>query len=341
LTKTDPAQTLPGFEIRSPEFSDLERCVDLFNRYSQHYLGINEASVEDISVEWTSPGFNPADDIRLVISADGRLVGYIEVWTNRDPPVHPWIWLTIDPGYEGLGIGKALLEWAELRSKDAMDRVPGGLRVAIQCGTVSSIEPARERFERAGFSLLRHNFRMQIEFDQEPPAPRWPDGIKLRSYNPDQDLVQVYKAVNDAFRDHFGYVQQPFESGLERFSHFMTSGDAYDPALWFLAATGDQIVGTCLCSRRVYDDPECGYINILGVSRPWRKKGLALALLHHAFNTFFSRGTRRVGLGVDADNLTGALQLYRKAGMQVLRQFDQYEKEIRPGKEISVQSLES
>ena len=121
----------------------------------------------------------------------------------------------------------------------------------------------------------------------------------------------------------------------------MTSGDAYDPSLWFLALAGDQIAGTCLCSRWAYDDPECGYINILSVSRPWRKKGIAQALLQHAFNTFYARGLRRVGLGVDAENLTGALQLYRKAGMQVLRQFDLYEKEIRTGEEISVQSIES
>ena len=42
---------------------------------------------------------------------------------------------------------------------------------------------------------------------------------------------------------------------------------------------------------------------------------------------------------IDAENLTGALRLYEKAGMHVHQQFDIYEKEIRSGKEISVQSL--
>jgi hypothetical protein len=42
---------------------------------------------------------------------------------------------------------------------------------------------------------------------------------------------------------------------------------------------------------------------------------------------------------VDAENLTGALRLVENAGMYVHRAVDQFEKEIRPGKEISVQSL--
>ncbi len=43
---------------------------------------------------------------------------------------------------------------------------------------------------------------------------------------------------------------------------------------------------------------------------------------------------------VDAQNLTGALRLYKKAGMHISRQTDEFEKEIRPGRDISVQALE-
>ena len=77
----------------------------------------------------------------------------------------------------------------------------------------------------------------------------------------------------------------------------------------------------------------------LGVRRPWRKRGLGLALLRHSFNEFYRRGKRKVGLGVDAQNLTGALRLYENAGMHVDQTSDLYEKEMPPGTEISVQSL--
>jgi ribosomal protein S18 acetylase RimI-like enzyme len=101
----------------------------------------------------------------------------------------------------------------------------------------------------------------------------------------------------------------------------------------------EEVAGICLCRPRSYEDPDLGFINILAVRRPWRKRGLGLALLRHAFNELYRRGKRKAGLGVDAQSLTGALRLYEKAGMYVHHQFDTYEKEIRAGREISVQSI--
>jgi len=95
----------------------------------------------------------------------------------------------------------------------------------------------------------------------------------------------------------------------------------------------------CLCRHQSYDNPEVGYISTLGVLRPWRKRGIGLALLSHAFSEFYRRGKRMAGLGVDAESLTGALRLYENAGMHVHQAFERFEKEIRTGKEISVQSL--
>jgi ribosomal protein S18 acetylase RimI-like enzyme len=77
----------------------------------------------------------------------------------------------------------------------------------------------------------------------------------------------------------------------------------------------------------------------LGVRRAWRKRGVGLALLQHSFGEFYKRGTRKVGLGVDAQNLTGALKLYEKAGMHVHTAFDLFEKTVRSGREISVESI--
>ena len=68
--------------------------------------------------------------------------------------------------------------------------------------------------------------------------------------------------------------------------------------------------------------------------------GLGLALLHHAFGEFYRRGTYKVGLGVDSQNLTGATRLYERAGMHIARQYIGYEKELRTGVELSTQAIE-
>ena len=84
----------PGFVMRAANMDDLESVVVMFNQYSRHYMGIDEIiSADFIGNEWTSPRFNTQTDIRLVFAPQGRLVGYIEVWTTGQPPVHPWLWM--------------------------------------------------------------------------------------------------------------------------------------------------------------------------------------------------------------------------------------------------------
>ena len=73
--------------------------------------------------------------------------------------------------------------------------------------------------------------------------------------------------------------------------------------------------------------------------RPWRHMGLGMALLLHSFREFYRRGTHKVGLSVDSQNLTGATRLYERAGMHVARQYDTYQKELRPGVELSTQTI--
>ena len=120
----------------------------------------------------------------------------------------------------------------------------------------------------------------------------------------------------------------------------MLEADDFDPALWFIAKDGDEVAGICLCRPKSFEFSEAGYVHVLGVRRNWRHRGLGLAFLQHAFSEFYKRGTRSATLGVDAENLTGALGLYEKAGMHVHKQVILYEKEIRAGREISVQSIE-
>ena len=135
-------------------------------------------------------------------------------------------------------------------------------------------------------------------------------------------------------------MEHPFEEDYQEWVHWIDNDPDHDPSLWFLAVDGEEIAGVSLCRPRMAEDPEMGWVDSLGVRRPWRRRGLALALLHHSFGELYRRGRRKVGLGVDAQSLTGATRLYEKAGMQVDRQYAVYEKELRPGKDLSTQSVD-
>ncbi len=145
----------------------------------------------------------------------------------------------------------------------------------------------------------------------------------------------VLLADRDAFRDHWGHVERPFEVDYRRLMHFIENDPEFDPDLWFLALDGDEIAGISLCSPSAAGHPDTGWVNALGVRRPWRRRGLALALLHHSFCTFYQRGRQKVGLGVDAESLTGATRLYERAGMLPVRQTAAYEKVLRPGEDLT------
>jgi ribosomal protein S18 acetylase RimI-like enzyme len=204
-----------------------------------------------------------------------------------------------------------------------------------------AIESSGNAMLAAGMKLIRHGFKMRIEMENPPPKPVWPDGISMRLYDPEKEANAVYEVDDEVFQDHFGYIKQPPEEGYKKFKHRMTGDDSYDPSLWFLALDGEEIIGICLCRKYGTEDKDAGYISSLGVKRPWRRQGIALALLQHAFGEFYQRGKMKVDLEVDASSLTGATDLYLKAGMFVLHQYDLYEKVLRPGKNVSVTSLDT
>lgn len=327
-----------GFTVRGATLADVEDAAGMFNAWMQTMTGENDlADAGILRDDWTSPGFDPERDIRIVFSPTGQLVGYIEVWTTSKPPVHPWIWGRVHPDFGGLGIGTSLMKWAEEHACRVLPDLQADLRFAPRTGSLRVAKGSKTLFEDCGFKRIRSSYEMRIEMDEAPPAPDWSEGITLKTGTHDE-IPAIYIAFRESFRDHFGHVEEPFEEGLARFTHFMKS-EGSDPSMWFLALDGGEIAGVSLCRPQSYSDPEAGWVNILGVRRPWRKRGIGVALLRHSFGEFHRRGVRKAGLGVDAENLTGALRLYEKAGMHVHRVFDTYEKTIREGREISVESL--
>jgi mycothiol synthase len=341
LLQRESVLELPeGFTARGAKLEDVEPALVLYNRWSRSVIGRDEITdAAAIRNEWISPGFDPDRDIRLVFAPDGTMAGYIEVWTNSKPLVHPWMWGRVDPEYEDMGIGTYLLRWAEERASQELPGVPAELRFAPRVGTLREAVKPKRLFEEMGYRHIRSSYQMLIEMDAPVPEPVWAEGITLRTFNPETDAEAVYRAEDDSFRDHFGYVEQPFEQGFKRFKHFVLGAADFDPTLLFLAMDGNEVAGINICRSHSFDDPDMGWVGTLGVRRPWRKRGIGLALLRHSFNEFYRRGKRKVGLGVDAQNLTGALHLYESAGMHVHQAYDQYEKELRPGIEISTQTL--
>jgi ribosomal protein S18 acetylase RimI-like enzyme len=137
------------------------------------------------------------------------------------------------------------------------------------------------------------------------------------------DERTVYEAMEEAFADHWGFVSFPYDE----WRAWMLDREEADPTLWRLVWEGDEVAAAALNSVKEGE----GWVNVLGVRRPWRRRGLGLALLHESFGEFRRRGLAKAMLGVDSENPTGATRLYERAGMRVERIADTFEKVLREG----------
>jgi GNAT superfamily N-acetyltransferase len=318
---------------------DLEAAVELINANSLALQGVADYEVETLRREWQSPGFDLAADTQVVLAADGQLVGYYDVFSRGAPYVNLSVWGCIHPAH--FGVGDYLLAWAEQRARQIMTQAPVDARLTLTAHPLALDTATCQLLERAGLEVVRHSMRMVIDLDEEPAAPVWPDELTVRTAVVEEDLPAVVRAVRDSWKDHWGYVESPFEDEVERWRH-STLDEGFDPTLWFLAVTRDgEIAGVNLCRPKISDDPAMGWVGTLAVRRSWRRRGLGLALLQHAFGEFYHRGKRRVGLGVDAQSLTGATRLYERAGMRSDPKWQRctYVKELRPGVDWTTQEV--
>jgi mycothiol synthase len=329
-----------GYTARGGSHDDFMIAFDLLNLHSQQMNGRNDLNdPELLRLDWKNEGFNPETDLRLVFAQDGTLAAFAECWLNSEPPVHPWIFGCVHPDHWGRGIGGHIVTWAEDHARLALERCAPELRVAPRSGAEAHNEKGIALFEGLGWRHIRSYYRMVADLHAALETPVFPEGIVVRPYNPETEFELVYRTFTETFKDHFGFLEQPFEKGLAEFKHNFVDEPGYDANVWFVAMHKDEMVGVCICRPEDAEDAEAGWVSELGVRREWRKHGIGYALLKHAFLSFQAAGKKRAGLGVDASSLTGALKLYERAGMRVQRQFNQYEKEFRSGKELAVESL--
>jgi mycothiol synthase len=307
-----------GYTLRPPRLSEAPGVAELIAACDTACYGVTDITAEEVQNYWEESRFDVAQDARILVAPDGLIVGYEEICPRGDQRLDYDGY--VHPRETGHGFGTLLLRWAEERACERLGEMRAEGRIVLHGNTPAVDQYARAMFSAEGYALVRQFWRMEIEMIAPPDLPTWPTGISVCTLRPEQDERSVYATIEEAFGDHWGHIQRSFEEWLK-----WIRDNKHEPALTFVAFEGDEIAGVAVNRYR-----DIAWVGQLAVRRPWRNRGLGLALLLHSFNAFYERGDRTVGLTVDSESLTGATRLYEKAGMHVTRCFDMYEKVIRP-----------
>jgi mycothiol synthase len=321
------------YTLRPGRLDDLEQAVRMYNLTSQKMTGADEWTIEGCMTSWTNPLLNIEADTRVAVTPDGKILGVVELWNGAPPYVRNHIWARVHPDYEAQGIGTALMQWAEARANEKLSLAEPDTRVTLTCGTWGINTTATALFQGLGYALVRYYVTMGRELTEIPLFPVLPEGLTLRAVKVPDEYAEFHRVDMEAERDHWGYVERPFADSFAEFMHYLNEGEV-DPSLWFVAMDGGQMAGISMCELKASSDPTAGYVASLGVRQAYRQRGIGMALLLYSFRELYQRGQRNVQLNVDVANLTGALRLYERAGMQKIRQFEMYEKELRPGRNL-------
>jgi mycothiol synthase len=315
-----------GFTSRVPTLDDIDAVVHVENQRSLRDVGTADNTVDRLRMFWEEPDRNLQTDNLVVLDPGGRIVAAVD-YSDYEPYTVSDFTFAVLPEHENQGIEEFLLDWVAQRAELTVPKVSSGTRAVVETSVWATNDDVQQRLRGAGYSQCRVYHRMQIDMVEAPPAPEWPGGISVRTFQPDE-VDAVHAAWEDAQSDEWGH------SSLsdEEFRYYFVEREAnFDPTLWFLAiddATGE-IIGYTLCRWERPGEPEVGHVRYVAVRRPYRRRGIAHALLLHTFGEFYRRGKRKVSLGVDSTSRTGADRLYIRAGMKPIQSSIIFERVIR------------
>jgi len=316
--------------VRAPVMDDLEAAYDVIRVSGVADYGMENLTLEELRMIWNEPDFNLATDAWVVVTPEARIVAYAD--TGHRSHVRLFGDFRVHPDYRGLEIEKCLLRLIESRMQQHIPEAPPHARVTLALRVGHNNQGDAALLQQEGYEHIRSFYDMAIDLKETPQPPEWPAGLTVRTMRPGEERV-VFALIEEAFSDHWGHLPGKYEE----WEHWLIKRESFDPSIWFLVFDGDKLAAGALC---IYEpSQETGWVGQLAVRRPWRRTGLGMALLRQSYGEFYRRGVYKVMLGVDAQNLTGALRLYERAGMHVAVQTDSYQKELRAGEELSTQAI--
>jgi len=324
-----PLPPVPGFVLRHLRMPDDAPQMNAIANAVRLAQGDNFYTTDEQMQQFYEdpPGTDPTRDVAIA-EIDGRIVGYGRAAWHEEPD-GPRIYELLpflDPRVAGEDVFMTMVDALEARLRAIAFEHPPGEKLLETFGGDSA--PEREALlQGIGYEAVRHGYAMlRPSVDDLPDAPL-PAGLEIREVLPEH-LRAIWAADQEAFSDSWGF--RPATEG--DYDRFLTDPVMSDTSLWRIAWDGDEVAGQVRSFINAEENERFGrtrgYTEHITVRRPWRRRGLARALIAASFPLLRARGMTEAALGVDTENVSGALRVYEACGFRPISRSTTYRKTL-------------
>jgi len=279
-------------------------------------------TIDDLDREFDDPWSNPLKDGRIIRGVKNKLAAFARIFVNPEPDKEnvAYVMCEVAPEARGQGLEEECMDWMQERATECLAQAAqaegaGDLRRVIRVSFPETDTNSIARYNANGYEHARSFFKMNRDLRESIPDNPLPDGLTLQVYSEELD-ESLRHAFNESFGDHWGH-QEVTEAEWHPF--VMDISDVRRD-LTLIAMDGREIAAFCINRVKANENERLsikrGWIGSVGTRRNWRKRGIASALIAESMRRFRAEGFDAVGLGVDAENLTGALALYERLGFK-------------------------
>jgi ribosomal protein S18 acetylase RimI-like enzyme len=260
----------------------------------------------------------------------GEMVGYARGWWAEEPPsrrlyMHNGFLL---PTWRRKGIGTVLLNWMGNRLKDISVTHPRETEKYLQVNVSQFQEGTAILLEHANYHPIRYFCLMvRPNLDDIPDFPL-PPGLEIRPATAEH-YQAIWEHMDETSQDEWGY-SQPTEKDYQEW----LTNSKFQPHLWQIAWDKDSnnVIGTVLTyinhEENKQLDKKRGYTEGIGVSREWRRRGVARALVSQSLRAQKAAGMSESALVADSESTNGVIRLYDSCGFQIVNRDAIYRKPL-------------
>jgi mycothiol synthase len=331
LIEVPGAPDIPGLRFRKWRGeADIPAMVKVLNVVDPYDGSDRVSTVEALWRNYSNLRNSDAANDLVMVEVDGELIGYKRVtwWQELDGTRIYQHFGFLLPAWRGQGIGRTLIRHSEARLREIAAGHPDTGPRWLDSWGLEKQEGLRKLLESEGYEAIRYSYEMlRPDLENIPDVPM-PEGLEVRPVKT-EDLHTIWEAEVEAFRDHWG-ADEPQEGDFERWKNDVP----FQPEYWMVAwdTATNEVAGMVRTfidedSNRMHGRKR-GWTENISVRRPWRKRGLARALMARSMQLQKELGMTDTALGVDAQNPSGALNLYKSMGFQITKTEASYRKPL-------------